>query len=137
MHNLGYEHTHIGILSQNYTSGKILTVTRKEKEILTKIKEGEKPMSFSCYLLPKGYKVASFGYDFLCERNNSYISVVIKEIDYNSCNEQLIISLLRKYIRFEYGGVYSTSESKMPLLYAETKDKNNLKTYKLIRKIEK
>lgn len=55
------------------------------------------------------------------------ISVVIKEIDYNSCNEQLIISLLRKYIRFEYGEVYSTSESEMPLLYAETKDKNNLK----------
>ena len=31
MHSLGYEHIHIEILSQNYTSGKILTVTRKEK----------------------------------------------------------------------------------------------------------
>ena len=94
-------------------------------------------MSFSSYSLPKGYKVESFDYDFLCERNNSYISVVIKEIDYNSCNEQLIISLLRKYICFEYGEVYSTSESERPLLYAETKDKNNLKTYKLIREIKK
>ena len=52
MNKLGYEHTHIGILSKNYSSGKIFTVARKEREILTKINEGEIPMSLSCYSLP-------------------------------------------------------------------------------------
>ena len=56
MSYLGYEETHIGILSENYTSGKIMTVKRKEKEVLAKLIEGEVPKSFSCYSLPKGYK---------------------------------------------------------------------------------
>ena len=137
MNKLGYEHTHIGILSKNYSSGKILTVARKEREILTKINEGEIPMSLSCYSLPKGFKVASFDYNFLCERNGSYISVILKETDYNISNEQLIISLMNKYICLEYGEIYSTIASEMPLLYAETKDKNNLNTYNLIKNIEK
>lgn len=136
MNKLGYEHTHIGIMSEHYTSGKILTVARKEKEILTKIIEGEIPMSFSCYSLPKGYKVAGFDYNFLCERNDEYMSVILKETDYNLSNEQFIILLMNKYICLEFGEIYSTMMSEMPLLYAETKDKRNLDTYKQIKNIE-
>lgn len=137
MHKIGYENTHIGIISEHYSSGKIMTVARKEKEIIMKMNEGEIPKSFSCYSLPKGYKVASFDYDFLCERNDSYMSVIIKDIDYNVDNEQQIIALMNRYIRLECGEIYSTIESEMPLLYAETKDKNNLKTYKLIKDLTK
>lgn len=137
MSYLGYEETHIGILSENYTSGKIMTVKRKEKEVLAKLIEGEVPKSFSCYSLPKGYKVASFDYDFLCERNASYISVVLKEADYNNANEQFVISIMHKYVCFEYGEIYSTSATEMPLIYAETKEKGNIKTYKLIKKFKK
>ncbi len=137
MHKLGYEHTHIGIMSEHYSFGKILTVARKEKEILTKINEGEIPKSFSCYSLPKGFKVAGFDYYFLCERNDEYMSVILKETDYNLSNEQFIISLMNKYICFEYGEIYSTMASEMPLLYAETKDQKNLDTYNRIKCIKK
>ena len=52
-------------------------------------------MSFSCYSLPKEYKVASFDYNFLCERNDSYMSVIFKEADYNTANEKLIKHLVK------------------------------------------
>lgn len=133
MNKFGYENTHIGIVSEHYSAGKIMTVARKEKEIISEISMGEVPMSFSCYSLPKGYKVASFDYNFLCERNESYMSVILNEADYNNDNEQLIISMMNKYICFEYGEIYSSIVSEMPLLYAETKDENNLKTFKLIK----
>lgn len=132
MNKLGYEHTHIGIISTHYTSGKVLTVARKESEIITKLGEGEVPMSFSCYSLPKGYKVASFDYNFLCERNTEYMSVILEESDYNMDSKQFIISMMKKYTCLEFGEIYSTAISEMPLLYAETKDKNTLKTYSLI-----
>ena len=90
MKKFGYENTHIGIVSEHYSTGKIMTVARKEKEIISNIVAGEVPMSFSCYSLPEGYKVASFDYNFLCERNDSYMSVIIKEADYNIDNEKLI-----------------------------------------------
>ena len=97
MKKFGYENTHIGIVSEHYSTGKIMTVARKEKEIISNIVAGEVPMSFSCYSLPEGYKVASFDYNFLCERNDSYMSVIIKEADYNIDNEKLIISMMNKY----------------------------------------
>ena len=105
MKKFGYENTHIGIVSEHYSTGKIMTVARKEKEIISNIVAGEVPMSFSCYSLPEGYKV--------------------------------IISMMNKYICSKYGEIYSSIDSEMPLLYAETRDKNNLETYKLIKHLVK
>lgn len=34
MNKMGYENTHIGIMSEHYSSGKIMTVARKEKRLL-------------------------------------------------------------------------------------------------------
>ena len=136
MKKFGYENTHIGIVSEHYSTGKIMTVARKEKEIISNIVAGEIPMSFSCYSLPEGYKVASFDYNFLCVRKDSYMSIIIKEADYNIDNEKLIISMMNKYICLEYGEIYSSIDSEMPLLYAETRDKNNLETYKLIKYLD-
>lgn len=130
---LGYEHTHIGIKNGKFSSGKLMTVKRKEKEVLTSINEGDLPLSFSLYSLPKNYKVASFGYDFLCERNDSYISVIVNENDYNVSVEKSIVAILEKYVDLEYGEVYSTAVSEMPLLYAETRDDKNLRTYSRIK----
>lgn len=135
MNSLGYKQTHIGIESKSYTSGKILTVVRKEKEILAKIKDGEIPLSFCCYSLPKGYRQAVFDYEFYCERARGDISVIMKEADYNLDNEQIIISVLKKYINSEYGEIYSALRSDAPWIYAGTRDVNNLETYELIKKI--
>ena len=133
--NLGYVHTHIGIQSQSYKNGKVMTVIRKEKEILTKLDQGEEPVNLSLYSLASDYKIAMFDYDVLCARDKEYLSFVLKEEDYNTYNENLILSILKKYVDYEYGEVYSVSRAELPLLYAETRDKRNLDTYECIKKI--
>mgnify|MGYP006874739710 CR=1 FL=1 len=47
----------------------------------------------------------------------------------------LILSILKKYVDYEYGEIYSVSRAEVPLLYAETRDKRNLDTYECIKKI--
>lgn len=111
MNNLGYKQTHIAIKSKSYTSGKVLTVARKEKEILAKMNDGEVPLAMEC------------------------ISAMIKEVDYNPDSEQMIVSVLKKYINSEGGEIYSALRSDAPFVYAATRDVNNLKSYELIKKI--
>ena len=135
MKDLGYKLTHIGIQSQSFTSGKILTVARKEKEILSKISDGEIPFSFACYSLLKNYKTASFDYEILSVRKEEYISIIIKEVDYDRLNIQDVISMMKKYIDYEYGEIYITSRAEMPLLYAATRNADNIKSYSLLKKI--
>lgn len=65
------------------------------------------------------------------------MSIIIKDTDYNIDNDKQIIALMNRYICLECGEIYSAIESEMPLLYAETKDKNNLRTYKLIKDLVK
>ncbi len=136
MTQMGYKNTHIGIITESYNTGKVVTVARKEKEILTRIREGEFPSCFSCFSLPKDYRCAGFDYYFMCERNEAYMSVTINDTDYNDYNERQIIAMITKYTCMESGEIFSTSMSELPLVYAETKDTRNLKTYKLIRNLE-
>ena len=80
---LGYVHTHIGIQSASYKNGKVMTVNRKEKEILSKLDKGEEPENLSLYSLTGDYKVAMFDYDVLCARDKEYLSFVLKKFSRN------------------------------------------------------
>lgn len=133
--NLGHRITHIGIMSAKYNNGKLVTVSRKEKEVLSSISKGEKPSSFSHYSLPSNYQVAAFDYDFLAERCNHYITLVFNYSDYNSVKEEQVVSMMKKYIREETGEIYYTEAEDMPLGYALTKNVENAKSHKLIRNI--
>lgn len=135
MKSLGYKPTHIGIQSKSFCSGKILTVARKKKDILATIAAGENPSSFSCYSLPKDYRTASFDYDFLGVRNEEYISVIVKEVDYKKLNIKNVVSQLKEYIDYEYGEIYTMSKEEMPLIYAATRKLNNIKSFSLIQEI--
>lgn len=135
MKSLGYKPTHIGIQSKSFCSGKILTVARKKKDILATIAAGENPSSFSCYSLPKDYRTASFDYDFLGVRNEEYISVIVKEVDYKKLNIKNVVSQLKEYINYEYGEIYMMSKEEMPLIYAATRKLNNIKSFSLIQEI--
>ena len=132
---LGYVHTHIGIQSASYKNGKVMTVNRKEKEILSKLDKGEEPENLSLYSLTGDYKVAMFDYDVLCVRDKEYLSFVLNEECYNEYNVNLLISMLKKYVDYEYGEIYSVSREELPLIYAETRDIRNLDTYEFIKKI--
>lgn len=135
MKSLGYKPTHIGIQSKSFCSGKILTVARKKKEILETIATGENPSSFSCYSLPKDYSTASFDYDFLSVRKEGYISVIVKEVDYNNLNIKCVISQLKEYINYECGEIYMMSKEEMPLIYAATRNLDSIKSFCLIEEI--
>lgn len=135
MKSLGYKPTHIGIQSKTFCSGKILTVARKKKDILATIAAGENPLSFSCYSLPKDYRTASFDYDFLCVRKEGYISVIVKDVDYDKLNIKSVISRLKDYINYEYGEIYIMSKKEMPLIYAATRNSDNIKSFSLIEEI--
>ena len=43
--------------------------------------------------------------------------------------------MLKKYVDYEYGEIYSVSREELPLIYAETRDIRNLDTYEFIKKI--
>lgn len=135
MKSLGYKLTHIGIQSKTFCSGKILTVARKKKDILATIAAGENPSSFSCYSLPKDYRIASFDYDFLCVRKEGYISVIVKDVDYDKLNIKSVISRLKDYINYEHGEIYIMSKKEMPLIYAATRNSDNIKSFSLIEEI--
>lgn len=133
--SLGYKLTHIGIQSKSFCSGKILTVARKKKDILASIADGEKPLRLSCYSLPKDYRIASFDYDFLCVRKEEYISIIVKEDDYSKLNSKSVISKLKEYINYDYGEIYIMSKKEMPLIYAATRNSDNIETFSLIEEI--
>lgn len=132
---LHYSFSHISIQSPSFSDKKILTIARKEKAILSNLKKGEEPSSMSLYSLPKNFEIAMFDYDLLCARRESYISIVLKESDYNSEIEDFVLSIIKEYINYDIGEVYSTNISELPMLYAETRNSDNLETYKLIKNI--
>lgn len=135
MKSLGYKPTHIGIQSKSFCGGKILTIKRKKKDIFDTIDTGENPSSFSCYSLPKDYRTASFDYDFLGVRKEGYISIIVKEVDYNKLNVKRVIYQLNEYINYQYGEIYMMSKGEMPLIYAATRNKDNIKSFSLIEEI--
>lgn len=42
---------------------------------------------------------ASFDYDFLCVRKEGYISVIVKDVDYDKLNIKSVIPRLKDYIK--------------------------------------
>ena len=62
MSGLGYEITHLGIETTNYSPKRIVSVKRKEKDMLERIENGEIVKSLECFSLPKDYKQAIFDY---------------------------------------------------------------------------
>lgn len=115
---LGLNITHLGVISPRYNSGKVLTVLRKEKEILENLKKGEIPTSFSCYALPHGYRCASFDYELLVVRNEELISIIMLKKYFSEKKIELFIKIIKKYINMERGQIYEMDRNEVPLLYA-------------------
>lgn len=131
---LGLDITHLGIDSPRYHSGKVLTVSRKEKEILKSFEEGEIPTSFACYSLPKDYRTAAFDYNLFISRREEYITIIMKEEYYNAEKVDSFITILNKYIDLERGQIYEMDVSDLPLFYAG--GANDISFYKTLRVIK-
>lgn len=115
---LGYKRTHIGMQSKSYVNRKIVTVARKEAQILQLLQAGEKPMSMSCYSLDKEYKQASFDYNIMAVRHSKYLSLILNKSDSKIIDVNSVVVNLKQYIEFECGEIYQMERNEMPLIYA-------------------
>ena len=132
---IGYERTHIAMGSDSYTNKKIVTVSRKEKQILQILKNGGKPTRFSCYSLPKDYKTAAFGYNVMMVRESDYTTLIMNMSDFAKIDVDSIISQLMQYIVFECGEIYQMDRAEMPLIYAARANPiDSFKSYNSIKK---
>ncbi|WP_026529208.1 hypothetical protein [Butyrivibrio sp. VCD2006] len=128
---MGYKISHYGISSKSYSPDKIVTASRKEKEIIKILNSGEVPEDLEFYSLPKDYNSAIGDFDLLCVRTSEFISVVFKEKDISNIDENDILRM-KEYITFSFGEVFSSSDYSS-MVYSYTKDKENVPTYKLIK----
>lgn len=131
IHELGYDRTHLAIESDTYTTKKIVTIGRKEKQILQLLKSGLKPTSFSIFSLPKNYTTASFDYNILVVREKNYISLILNQYDLDKIDVNDYVSQMKMYIEFENGEVYQMDRCEMPLIYAA--QANSMDAYKTLK----
>lgn len=127
IHELGYNRTHLAIESETYTTKKIVTISRKEKQILQLLDNGLQPTSFSIYSLPKDYKIASFDYNVLVVREKNYISFIVNRYDFEKLDVDGFVSQMKRYIEFDNGEIYQMDRCEVPLIYAA--QANSLDTY--------
>lgn len=136
IHRLNYDANYISIESTTINSGKILTLKRAEKKILSAIEKGEEIEWISLYSLPNHFKSAAFDYDVSLIRNRSYICITLKENDYLTMNSKIIIQELANFVDIEEGEIYSMSREECPPLYAARLNPDSMyKTLEIIEKI--
>lgn len=114
---LGYKRTHLGITSPSFQGDRILTVARKEKQILQVLKDGEIPEDLMCYSLPKGFRQAAFDYEVDATRAGEYIHLEMNASDFPKIDAEQVIDLLKKYIELDHGEIFQMSRYEVPLLY--------------------
>ncbi|MCR5608953.1 MAG: hypothetical protein K6G26_07815 [Lachnospiraceae bacterium] len=127
--------SHLGVISESFKSGKIVTTKRKEKTLISKMNEGEIPESVECYSLSDDFRIAMFDYKLLCVRTEQYIALVFKD-EYIGIIDEKNILKMKEYINFSDGVVFSTDIKEVPLLYADVKNANDLETYEFIKTIK-
>lgn len=115
---LEYERTHLAIKSEEYNTEKVVTVRRKEKQVLQLLKDGTLPESLTLFSLPKDYRSASFDYNILAVRNKEYISFIFNSQDFEKIEVNNLVWNMKQYIEFESGEIYQMDRSEMPLIYA-------------------
>ena len=114
----------------------VVTVARKEKDLLSAISEGDVPTGVCCYDLPDNFKVAMFDYKLCCSRTTDSISIVLRSNDMDENVVAKIVEYEKKYISLEYGEVFSTDLSELPMLYVLNRTRDGLDTYAFCRQIK-
>lgn len=125
--------THLGVTGSQYPK-KVVTVVRKEKEILENIESGNLPTDFSCYSLPKDYRAAVFDYNLLIYRERFLITLIVEKEYYEDRKIDSCIEIFNKYIDMKRGQIYEMDRKDTPWLYAM--GDNDISFYKSLRVIK-
>ncbi len=122
--------THLGVTGSQYPK-KVVTVARKEKEILKKIEDGNLLTDFACYSLPKDYRAAVFDYNLLIYRESSLITLIVGKEYYETEKIDSCIEIFNQYIDMNRGQIYKMDRKDTPWLYAM--GENDISFYKSLR----
>jgi hypothetical protein len=116
---------YIGLIGEEFKSGKVLTTKRIEKRLLKSLSNGNSLSSMALYSLPNDFKQAAFDYNFYLGRdvneyntNTSKIVLTLPTDTYMNINNQAIISSLKEFIQFKEGEVFELSRFETPMIYA-------------------
>ena len=132
----GYRVTHIGIQSQKFTSGKIMSMAKQEKKIFDALMLGDFVRSISLFALPENYKSASFDYEMMIVCNQTYISLIVNKSKYQEEYEKNILNILSNYIDAQKTEIYEMDKSESPLIYAlKANPISSFKTLKIIKEL--
>lgn len=113
------EITHVGIGSDNCTSGKIRVF--KKKNVMTKLAEAKNVNYLTFLSLPPNYSTASFDYDVMLAINIEcdFIAVIMEKSIYKANHKDEIIDTLSQYVKSPYKvEVVELDKAESPILYA-------------------
>ena len=106
---LGHKRTHLDMESHTWSKDYIVTVARKEKEILHKLHNGETPKQMSCFSLPPNYH-NTVRHNLMARRTEEYVTLIMEEEDFYKIDVDETIECLKKYIDYTEGEIYKTDK---------------------------
>lgn len=137
---MSFEPNYIGLIGEEFKTGKVLTIRRTEKRLLKSITNGNSLTSMSLYSLPDEFTQAAFDYNFYISRNlnehNQKPSKIILTLPteiYEKINTDCVISNLKDFIQFKEGEIFDLSRFETPMIYAsKVNDINSFESLKII-----
>ncbi|WP_163538047.1 hypothetical protein [Gracilibacillus sp. YIM 98692] len=113
---LSFEPNYIGLIGEDFKSGKVLTIKRTEKRLLKSLSNGSCLTSMELYSLPDDFKQAAFDYNFYLARivneinhKPSKIILTVPTEMYEIINTDSVISNLKEFIQFKEGEIFELS----------------------------
>jgi hypothetical protein len=137
---LGYTPNYIGVNSNTFKSGKVLTINRSQKKLEESIKNKNFPSNLDVYSLHDDFKQAAFDYYLLASRstmfNNHNISITIPKEKYSELNSDKLINDMKRFINFNKGEIYELDYTECPLLYiVKGKPRTEFKGLNIVREL--
>lgn len=131
---------YIGIIGNDFTSGKVLSLKRTEKRLMKSLGDSSCISSMAFYSLPKGFTQAAFDYLFYLGRtweeenpSTSHIILTFPENLYNSLNISNLCLSLKEYIDFKEGQIFKMSRYECPMFYAsKVNEPKDYSTFKVL-----
>ena len=118
---LGYNPNYIGVRSESFKSGKVITVKRSESKLIKVLESGERPQSLDVYCLHDNFVQAVFDYYTSFSRIRDFgkhnVTITMPQEKFYEINTDEIINELKKYIKFSHGEIYELDYTECPILY--------------------
>jgi hypothetical protein len=121
-----FEFNYLGVVGEDFQSGKVTTVKRTEKRLLNSIEKRNTIESISLYSLPLDFTVAAFDYNVnlsrekICLEDKEMVCIILtlpisvfEKLDTGDTIEQL-----KEFLLFNRGEIVELSKNDSPLEYS-------------------